>query len=192
MFLEHDWRIGTEQYAFLEKCLASANRHKQPWLIFAAHRVLGYSSNDWYGEEGSFEEPMGREHLQQLWQKYKVDIAFFGHVHNYERVCPIYQNQCVNDEKSHYSGIVNGTIHVVAGGGGSKLSDFTEFDTVWSIHKDRDFGFVKLTAFNQSSLLMEYKKSSDGKVYDSFTITREYKDVLACVHDGCEATTLAT
>lgn len=102
------------------------------------------------------------------------------------------QNQCVNDEKSHYSGIVNGTIHVVAGGGGSHLSDYTELNTVWSIHKDHDFGFVKLTAFNQSSLLMEYKKSSDGKVYDSFTITREYKDVLACVHDGCEATTLAT
>ncbi|KVI06206.1 Iron/zinc purple acid phosphatase-like C-terminal domain-containing protein [Cynara cardunculus var. scolymus] len=189
---EHDWRIGTEQYAFIEKCLASANRHKQPWLIFAAHRVLGYSSNQWYGLEGSFEEPMGREHLQPLWQKYKVDVAFFGHVHHYERVCPIYQNQCVNDEKSHYSGTVNGTIHVVAGGGGSHLSDYTEIDTVWSIHKDRDFGFVKLTAFNQSSLLMEYKKSSDGEVYDSFVITREYRDVLACVHDGCEATTLAT
>ncbi|KAM0060094.1 putative phosphodiesterase I [Helianthus debilis subsp. tardiflorus] len=188
---EHDWRIGTEQYAFIEKCLASANRHKQPWLIFVAHRVLGYSSNEWYGLEGSFEEPMGREHLQHLWQKYKVDIAFFGHVHNYERVCPIYQNQCVNNEKSHYSGTVNGTIHIVAGGGGSHLSDFSELDTVWSIHKDHDFGFVKLTAFNQSSLLMEYKKSSDGEVYDSFTITREYKDVLACVHDGCEPVTLA-
>ncbi|KAL8217493.1 hypothetical protein R6Q57_020866 [Mikania cordata] len=188
---EHDWRIGTEQYAFIEKCLASANRHKQPWLIFAAHRVLGYSSNKWYGLEGSFEEPMGREHLQHLWQKYKVDIAIFGHVHNYERVCPIYQNQCVNDEKSHYSGIVNGTIHIVAGGGGSHLSAFIDMDTVWSVHKDRDFGFVKLTAFNHSSLLMEYKKSSDGEVYDSFTITREYRDVLACVHDGCEPTTLA-
>ncbi|KAL4584782.1 hypothetical protein LXL04_009392 [Taraxacum kok-saghyz] len=177
---EHDWRIGTEQYVFIEKCLASVNRHKQPWLIFAAHRVLGYSSSEWYGMEGSFQEPMGREHLQKLWQKYKVDIAIFGH------------NQCVNDEKSQYSGTVNGTIHVIAGGGGSHLSDYSEIDTIWSIHKDRDFGFVKLSASNRSSLLMEYKKSSDGEVYDSFTITREYKDVLACVHDGCEPTTLAT
>ena len=88
---EHDWREGSEQYKFIEQCFASANRHKQPWLIFAAHRVLGYSSNEWYANEGSFEEPMGREHLQKLWQKYKVDMAFFGHVHNYERVCPIYQ-----------------------------------------------------------------------------------------------------
>ncbi|KAH7528222.1 hypothetical protein FEM48_Zijuj05G0049600 [Ziziphus jujuba var. spinosa] len=189
---EHDWREGSEQYRFIEKCLASADRRKQPWLIFAAHRVLGYSSDYWYGMEGSFEEPMGRESLQRLWQKYKVDIAFYGHVHNYERTCPIYQNQCVNTEKSHYSGIVNGTIHVVVGGGGSHLSKFSQVTPVWSIYKDYDFGFVKLTAFNHSSLLFEYKKSRDGKVYDSFTISREYRDVLACVHDGCEATTSAS
>ncbi|KAK4369649.1 hypothetical protein RND71_013441 [Anisodus tanguticus] len=189
---ENDWREGSEQYRFTEHCLASVDRQKQPWLIFAAHRVLGYSSDKWYGLEGSFEEPMGRESLQRLWQKYKVDIAFYGHVHNYERTCPIYQNKCVNSERSHYSGIVNGTIHVVVGGGGSHLSEFTPINTTWSLYRDYDWGFVKLTAFNHSSLLFEYKKSRDGKVYDSFTISRDYKDVLACVHDGCEPTTLAS
>ncbi|KAF7136454.1 hypothetical protein RHSIM_Rhsim08G0189800 [Rhododendron simsii] len=189
---EHDWREGSEQYKFIESCLASADRQKQPWLIFAAHRVLGYSSGLYYGLEGSFEEPMGRESLQKLWQKYKVDMAFYGHVHNYERTCPIYQNQCVNSGKSHYSGTVNGTIHVVVGGAGSHLSGFSQVTPSWSLYKDYDFGFVKLTAFNHSSLLFEYKKSRDGKVYDSFTISRDYRDVLACVHDGCEATTLAS
>lgn len=189
---EHDWREGSEQYRFIEQCLASADRQKQPWLIFAAHRVLGYSSDKYYGLEGSFEEPMGRESLQKLWQKYKVDIAFYGHVHNYERSCPIYQNKCVSSEKSHYSGTVNGTIHVVVGGAGSHLSEFSPLNTTWSLYKDYDWGFTKLTAFNHSSLLFEYKKSSDGEVYDSFTISRDYRDVLACVHDGCEETTLAT
>lgn len=102
------------------------------------------------------------------------------------------QNQCVNKEKYNYSGVVNGTIHVVVGGGGSHLSEFSPVQTFWSLDKDHDYGFVKLTAFNHSWLLFEYKKSSDGKVYDSFTISRDYKDVLACVHDGCEPTTLAT
>ncbi|CAK9148704.1 unnamed protein product [Ilex paraguariensis] len=189
---EHDWREGSEQYRFIENCLASADRQKQPWLIFAAHRVLGYSSNDFLASQGSFEEPMGRESLQKLWQKYKVDIAIYGHVHNYERTCPIYQNQCMNEETSHYSGTVNGTIHVVVGGGGSHLSDFSPLQTFWSLYRDRDYGFVKLTAFSHSSLLFEYKKSSDGKVYDTFTISRDYRDVLACVQDGCEPTTLAT
>ncbi|XP_039048950.1 probable inactive purple acid phosphatase 27 [Hibiscus syriacus] len=189
---EHDWREGSEQYKFIDQCLASADRHRQPWLIFAAHRVLGYSSNYWYGQEGAYEEPMGRESLQRLWQKYKVDIAFYGHVHNYERSCPIYQNQCMNKVKNHYLGVINGTIHVVMGGGGSHLSGFSEVIPHWSIYRDYDWGFVKLTAFNQSSLLFEYKKSRDGKVYDSFTISRDYKDVLACVHDSCEPKTLAT
>ncbi|KAK1564719.1 hypothetical protein Q3G72_010027 [Acer saccharum] len=169
---EHDWREGSEQYRFIEQCLASVDRRKQPWLIFAAHRVLGYSSDYWYGQEGSFEEPMGRASLQKLWQKYK--------------------NQCVNTEKHHYSGTVNGTIHAVVGGAGSHLSKFSEVTPNWSLYRDYDFGFVKMTAFNHSYLLYEYKKSRDGEVYDSFTISRDYKDVLACVHDGCEATTLAT
>ncbi|KAL5146143.1 putative inactive purple acid phosphatase 27 [Glycine soja] len=174
---EHDWREGSEQYKFIEHCLATVDRKHQPWLIFSAHRPLGYSSNLWYGMEGSFEEPMGRESLQKLWQKYKVDIGFYGHVHNYERVCPIYQNQCVNEEKHHYSGTVNGTIHVVVGGGGSHLSDFTPSPPIWSLYRDVDYGFGKLTAFNHSYLLFEYKKSSDGEVYDSFTISRDYRDV---------------
>ncbi|KAK7350702.1 hypothetical protein VNO77_09586 [Canavalia gladiata] len=189
---EHDWREGSEQYKFIEHCLATVDRKQQPWLIFSAHRPLGYSSNAWYGMEGSFEEPMGRESLQKLWQKYKVDIAFYGHVHNYERICPIYQNQCVNSEKYHYSGTVNGTIHIVVGGGGSHLSDFSAVPPVWSLYRDLDYGFGKLTAFNHSYLLFEYKKSSDGEVYDSFTISRDYRHVLACVHDGCEKTTLAS
>ncbi|CAL0325291.1 unnamed protein product [Lupinus luteus] len=188
---EHDFREGSEQYKFIEHCLATVDRQKQPWLIFAAHRVLGYSSDYFYAQKGSFEEPMGRESLQKLWQKYKVDIAFYGHVHNYERSCPIYQSQCVNSERSHYSGTVEGTIHVVVGGGGSHLSKFSDVAPTWSLYRDYDYGFVKLTAFDHSSLLFEYKKSSDGKVYDSFTISRDYKDVLACVHDGCEPTTSA-
>ncbi|KAL0013133.1 hypothetical protein SO802_000202 [Lithocarpus litseifolius] len=88
---EHDWREGTEQYKFIEHCLASVDRQKQPWLIFLAHRVLGYSSGSSYADEGSFEEPMGRESLQKLWQKYKVDIAVsvvvFDEAHNIDNGC---------------------------------------------------------------------------------------------------------
>ncbi|KAH7673417.1 Phosphodiesterase I protein [Dioscorea alata] len=189
---EHDWRPGTEQYKFIEHCLASVDRRKQPWLIFLAHRVLGYSSGSFYGIEGSFEEPMGRESLQELWQKYKVDIAFYGHVHNYERTCPVYQNTCMRNASNLYTGPFAATTHVVVGGGGASLAEFTTLRTHWSYFQDFDYGFVKLTAFNHSTLLFEYKKSSDGKVYDHFIIARDYRDILACAFDSCERTTLAT
>lgn len=87
---------------------------------------------------------------------------------------------------------MNGTIHVVAGGGGAGLAEFTTLNTKWSFFKDYDYGFVKLTAFDHSSLLFEYKKSSDGEVYDSFTMSRDYRDILACTVDSCPSTTLAT
>ncbi|OVA02151.1 Phosphoesterase domain [Macleaya cordata] len=189
---EHDWREGTEQYKFIEHCLASADRQKQPWLIFLAHRVLGYSSNEFYAEEGAFEEPMGRESLQRLWQKYKVDLAFYGHVHNYERSCPVYENVCTSNEKSHYRGSLNGTIHVVAGGAGAHVGSFTTVQTKWSLFKDHDYGFVKLTAFDHSNMMFEYKRSSDGKVYDSFKISRDYPDILSCNTDNCPHVTLAS
>ncbi|PWA46378.1 inactive purple acid phosphatase-like protein [Artemisia annua] len=54
---EHDWREGSDQYKWIEKYLASVDKNKQPWQIFAAHRVLRYSSNSWYAQEGSFEDP---------------------------------------------------------------------------------------------------------------------------------------
>lgn len=189
---ENDWRPGTEQYKFIEHCLSSVDRRRQPWLIFLAHRVLGYSSTDFYADIGAYEEPMGRESFQELWQKYKVDIALYGHAHNYERTCPIYQNICLQNASNHYNGSFQATTHIVVGGGGASLADFSSNIPKWSYFRDRDYGFVKLTAFNHSTLLLEYKRSSDGKVYDHFTISRDYRDILACSFDNCPRTTLAT
>ena len=52
------------------------------------------------------------------------------------------------------SGTVRGTIHVVVGGGGSRLSTFTEVNPDGSLSKDYDWGFVKLTSSNHSALLL--------------------------------------
>lgn len=101
------------------------------------------------------------------------------------------QNICTDEEKQYYKGSLNGTIHVVAGGGGASLVDFTTINTKWSIFKDYDYGFVKITAFDHSNLLFEYKKSRDGKVYDSFKISRDYRNILACTVDSCSSSTLA-
>ncbi|KAG2268197.1 hypothetical protein Bca52824_062752 [Brassica carinata] len=189
---EQDWSKGTDQYKFIEHCLASVDRKKQPWLIFLAHRVLGYSSTSFYAETGYFAERLGRVHLEKLWKKYKVDIAVYGHAHNYERTCPVYQSLCTNYEKSNYKSPMDGTIHVVAGGGGAHLAEFSKQQPSWSLFRDYDHGYVKLTAIDHSSLLFEYKKSSDGRVHDSFKISRGYRDDSACGVDSCPATTHAT
>ncbi|KAM0834857.1 hypothetical protein ACQ4PT_063320 [Festuca glaucescens] len=164
---EQDWREGTEQYKFIERCLATVDRGKQPWLVFIAHRVLGYSSGFSYGYNGAFAEPMARQSLEKLWRRHRVDVAFYGHVHQYERTCPVYEEKCVKD----------GTVHVVVGGGGSHLTNFTTEVPPWSVYRDMDYGFGKLTASDEKTLQFEYRRSSDGKVYDSFTMHKDKQDV---------------
>lgn len=107
-------------------------------------------------------------------------------------ICDLLQSQCVVNASNHYSGPFQATTHVVVGGAGASLSDFTASKIQWSHFRDFDHGFGKLTAFNHSSLLFEYKKSRDGNVYDHFTISRDYRDVLACSVDNCPRTSLAS
>ncbi|KAI3976695.1 hypothetical protein MKX01_008553, partial [Papaver californicum] len=72
-------------------------------------------------------------------------------------------NICTTNERSHYQGSLDGTIHVVAGGGGAGLAKFTTLKTKWSLFQDYDFGFLKLTAFDHSNLLFEYQKEQRRK-----------------------------
>ena len=179
---EMDWRVGSEQYKFLEHCMASTDRQKQPWLIFLGHRILGYTSAVGYQTLGSFGEPMARENLQTLWQKYKVDLSIYGHVHNYERTCTVYQNSCVGDEKNNYSGQFNGTIHIVVGTGGRGTEGYGPVNTTWSLVKDEslEYGYLKLTSEDHQNLLVEFIHSNTGFVADKFTINRKFMDVLGC------------
>ncbi|CAN6211204.1 unnamed protein product [Urochloa humidicola] len=137
---------------------------------------------------------MGRT-LQGLWQEHRVDLAIYGHVHNYERTCPVYENTCMGgkeEEKGNYAGALGGTIHVVAGTGGAKLRDCSAGPRPqWSVVRDKSFGYVKLTASDHTSMRVEFIHSDDGAAHDAFNITREYKDVLACTVDSCAAHTMA-
>ncbi|RRT65570.1 hypothetical protein B296_00021718 [Ensete ventricosum] len=109
------------------------------------------------------------------------------------RACSfLLQNACIRNGSNYYSGPFEATTHVVVGGGGASLADFTTVRARWSYYQDHDYGFAKLTAFNHSMLLLEYKRSSDGRVYDHFIIARDYRDVLSCAVDSCSRTTLAS
>ncbi|GER43662.1 purple acid phosphatase 27 [Striga asiatica] len=167
--------------------MVASGNHERDWPGSGSF----YDTPDSGGECGVPAETMffvPAENRAKFWRFRRLRTLFILMVEGNDGV----NNKCVNSEKSRYSGTVNGTIHVVVGGGGSHLSEFSPVSASWSLYRDYDWGFVKLTAFNHSYLSFEYKKSRDGKVYDSFTVSRDYRDVLACVHDGCEATTLAS
>ena len=52
-----------------------------------------------------------QEYLEDLLYAHKVDLAVWGHQHEYERTCKMYKNKCVKD----------GILHIVVGTAGKSL-----------------------------------------------------------------------
>lgn len=104
---EIDFAQGSLQYNWLKADLEAikpgtkfiiANIHKPPYTISSIH---GGAINI-------------RTDIVPLLEQYKVDIMFNGHNHQYERTKII---------KGDIEDVANGTIYVVAGGGGAPLYD---------------------------------------------------------------------
>jgi len=60
-----------------------------------------------------------------------VDLVFFGHVHNYERTCAVYQGNCNGMPTKDASGIdvydnsnYTAPVHAIVGAGGFSLDNF--------------------------------------------------------------------
>ena len=57
---------------------------------------------EWPGDEASINHTSGLLILFLFFpQKYKVDLAFWGHHHTYQRMCPIVNNQCTDGATTH-------------------------------------------------------------------------------------------
>ena len=65
---------------------------------------------------------------------FQVDLALWGHVHNYERTCAVYQGRCFllpfRDEENgadiYKSNSYRAPVHVIVGMGGFELDKFAE------------------------------------------------------------------
>ncbi|XP_043692991.1 probable inactive purple acid phosphatase 27 [Telopea speciosissima] len=173
---EHDWTSNSEQYQWMEMDMASVNRSRTPWLIFNGHRPM-YSSVS--GVLPSV-DPFFVAAVEPLLIDYKVDLALWGHVHNYERTCAVYQNNC----KAMPTKDANGTdtfdntnysapVHAVIGMAGFTLDQFPSNATAasWSLVRIAEFGYVRFQATTQE-LSAEFVSASTTMVEDRFHIIK--------------------
>ena len=163
MSTEHDFKVGSPQYQFLEKDLMMVNRSKTPWLVFSGHRPMYVDSNDHTPVSG--DNPVAklmREELEPLLLKYKVDVAFWGHHHSYQRSCPLVKGKCQE----------GGITHVIIGMAGKGLSHLNLLKPSWVKHIDnKHYGLARFDA-NKASLTFEFVHDEDGAVHDSFILQR--------------------
>eukprot|EP01117_Protostelium_nocturnum_P005141 TRINITY_DN1866_c0_g1_i1.p1 TRINITY_DN1866_c0_g1~~TRINITY_DN1866_c0_g1_i1.p1 ORF type:complete len:569 (+),score=151.58 TRINITY_DN1866_c0_g1_i1:237-1943(+) len=163
MSTEHDFTVGSLQNRWIEKDLQSVNRSRTPWVVFSGHRPMYIdSTNDsplWGDQTVAIAL---RQHVEPLLQKYKVDIAFWGHHHTYQRTCPVYQTKCAQGN----------TVHVVIGMAGFGLTHNLEkhWPSYMVYVDDTENGFTKIRV-DAKSFKMEYFGNKSG-LKDSFTLTK--------------------
>ncbi|XP_057784787.1 probable inactive purple acid phosphatase 27 isoform X2 [Salvia miltiorrhiza] len=173
---EHNWTLNSQQYEWMNKDMAAVNRTTTPWLIFTGHRPMYTSApgnpifpsvDDWFVDA-----------VEPLLLQNKVDLVLFGHVHNYERTCGVYNGSCKGMPTKDANGVdtydhsnYTAPVHAVIGMAGFKLDDFTQNDNSWSLARISKFGYIRVNA-TKSELHVEFVNADSRKVDDSFRITK--------------------
>lgn len=171
---EHDWSENSDQYAWMRKDMASVNRQKTPWLIFMGHRPMYTSSPGLFSTDNSFNKA-----VEPLLLENKVDLVLFGHVHNYERTCSIYQSECKAMPTKDGKGVdtydnrnYSAPVHAVIGMAGFTLDDFPNIGVKsWSLKRISEYGYFRAHA-TRTDLNLEFVISDTREVKDTFRITK--------------------
>ncbi|XP_071937554.1 probable inactive purple acid phosphatase 27 [Coffea arabica] len=173
---EHDWTKNSEQYNWMNKDMAAVDRSKTPWLVFTGHRPM-YSSNGGSVIIPSVDKKFVQA-VEPLLLANKVDLALFGHVHNYERTCAVYRSDCKAMPKKDKNGIdtydnsnYSAPVHAVIGMAGFTLDESPSNADRWSLVRVSEFGYVRVHA-TKKELNFEFVNSSTKKVEDSFRIIK--------------------
>ncbi|KAK9277156.1 hypothetical protein L1049_006695 [Liquidambar formosana] len=88
---ETDFLPGSSQYDFIKHDLESVDRKKTPFVVVQGHRPMYTTSYE--GGDAPLTVKLV-EHLEPLFVKNKVTLALWGHVHRYERFCPLKNFTC--------------------------------------------------------------------------------------------------
>eukprot|EP00794_Sanderia_malayensis_P005468 gene5468-6151_t len=159
MSTEHNFEPGSRQYEWLENDLSKIDRKKTPWVILGGHRAM-YASQDLY------DDYIVATNMQRLFEdllhKYKVDLALWAHYHSYERTCKVYRNKCVKD----------GITHLVVGTAGRFLDLELFMSKNWSLKRLKEFGYGRVTVYNQTALKFEFIRNKDRAIRDSFYLLK--------------------
>ncbi|CAF3281630.1 unnamed protein product [Rotaria socialis] len=154
---EHDFRRSSPQYKWLEQDLRSIDRIRTPWLIVTSHRPM-YSSL--IGID--LIQIMLQLYIEPLLYKYHVDLNLYGHIHSYERTCPMYQHKCIDD----------GITQVLIGMGGHDLTYGSYSNVDWSVYHDIYFGYTHINV-NKTHLTFSYYHTEDDKLIDQFQLKKQ-------------------
>ncbi len=149
----HQVRPGSDQYKWMMEQFES-EAYKNATFRFAFFHEPPYSEC-WSG--GYYDgEPMIRKDLVPLFEKYKMDIVFAGHTHDYER------GQWPKPDGPYY---------IISGGGGASLDDTQYKD--WEQIEFYAFLYHHILVTIDGGKLKFEALDRNDKLFDSFEIIRD-------------------
>jgi len=126
-----------------------------------------YSSMFWTKGELSVNNHL-RVELEPLLMEFGVDLAFWGHMHCYERTCPTENGVCKGDLDRPYA-----PVHFVVGTGGRDVFfNWLLPNPRWSQKRVTEYGYVDIKAPNRNSITITFVEANGREERDSVTIKR--------------------
>ena len=151
------------QYEWLKENLSGSNA---TWKFAVLHQPPWTSDSNDYGDtwkENSTRGDLNARNIVNLLEVYGVDICFSGHVHDYERTFPIYENAVVPWKKG-------GVIYVTCAGGGGYLEEFDPVNTWFGNKKNNRYHYVHVSIHDD---ILEFQAIDiDGKLFDTFKLDK--------------------
>jgi hypothetical protein len=148
---------------WLEAQLSSAACQNAAWRFVWAHKPV-YSTGS-HGADGNTSEGTSVVNFRSLCDKYKVNIVFSGHDHEYER-SKLIRSGLVTDSTDNFPATASGTVYLLTGGGGAPLYGVVAVPPWWRKFGQSIYEYCVIQAGNDS-LVMTAKKS-DGTLLDAF------------------------
>ncbi|CAA6667367.1 unnamed protein product [Spirodela intermedia] len=176
---ETNFLPGSDQHNFIKHDLEGLDRGKTPFVVVQGHRPMYTTSNE--VRDAPLRQKF-QESLEPLLVENNVTLALWGHVHRYERFCPMKNFKCVDGPAGIRSG--GAPVHVVIGMAGQ------DWQPVWepranhpdepifpqpeqSMYRGGEFGYTRLTA-TKEKLTLTYVGNHDGEVHDTLEILSGY------------------
>lgn len=173
---ETNFLQGSKQYEFIKLDLESVDRKKTPFVVVQGHRPMYTTSNEL--RDTPLREKM-LQHLEPLFVKNNVTLALWGHVHRYERFCPLNNYTCgsMSVDGEEWEAL---PVHLVIGMAGQDWQPIWEprpnhpDDPIFpqpkrSMYRGGEFGYTRLVA-TKEKLTVSYVGNHDGEVHDSVEI----------------------
>lgn len=152
--LDSNLKLGpkSEQYVWLEKQLTHCD---------AKWKVAGYHHNPYTSDHNHKYGNANARRLVPLFEKYGVDIVFYGHIHGYERTWPLRQGKADPDK---------GVIYVQCGGAGGNLGHAALTRVSIAKKVDRCYHYCVVDVCED---VLEFKMlDTKGRVRDWFSLKK--------------------